>query len=193
EVEGKQPIFVDTIQPAVRRLYSLIPDDPSMFNRRFMVQLRVMQSNSSSNVQSAIIGNYLIETQSNNFVRTGGNPISIAPSVLDLDSTGEGVFKVFNNDTVPHFIICYSAIPEIEPKGVAVSVSPGYSIGDPVQFVASQQSFIIEPDSEKKLFISMPNEEYRASVQGKVEAILWIKDPSNTNSSRFIRLHWNSE
>ena len=193
-VECDRPVFIGDSDSSTFRLFTRIPDDPRMFNRRFLVKLRVSPIGKSGEfLEYAATGFYPIETEANRFMQPDAFPIATAPSNIDLDENGDGVIAIFNNDTVSHFVICYPAVPDIDPKNLnaAVRLTPGCRIGDPVQFVPSESSFVIEPGGKFDLGISMPNEEYRNSVGQRVEVFLWIKDPSIPENTQFARMRWS--
>ncbi len=180
---GDRSIFIPEKEAVERRITANFPDDPSFFNRRFAVSIRL-----SSPKKGDFRGSFLIETEANPNARPGGTPISVAPSNLDLDQNGDGQISIFNNDTIPHFLICYTAAPEIGSGRSIVALTEGCQIGDPVQFVPQKNSFIVEANGRFDLPISVPNEKY--SVKQRAEVLLWVKDPSLPESARFVRLRW---
>ncbi|HHS49509.1 MAG TPA: hypothetical protein ENN07_00110 [candidate division Zixibacteria bacterium] len=187
EVDGEPILFVGIDEPAIRKLFANFPNDSAMFNRRFMVQLRIMPEGPTGNMVAAILANYLIETESNPSVRTGGWPIAVAPSVVDFDESGIAELSIFNNDTIVHDIHCAFGVPEADPRGVAIALSPGFSPANGDIFSLDETSFTIDAGGSRNISITI-SQETLAEITSNVEAILWLRIPEVEGGARFVRL-----
>jgi len=187
-VEGEQPIYISKDSPAVRRLIADIPADSSLYNRRFMVQLWVSQDGSSGNIQSAIVANYLLEMESHDGSPTGGLPISISPSVLELDESGSGLIAVTNNDTVLHSIQCRIGSIEPSSQAVAISLSPGFEAGDASKFSVPADNFLLGPAERKLILVKLSDIDFLKTQSADIEVLFWAEVPSIPEGSRFVRL-----
>jgi len=190
-VGGERPIVAKPDSAATRRLLVDFPGDSSLMNRRFLVQLRIMPEDAGGMFQTVLVGSYLLETVSteNRFTRPGGLPIAFAPSVLKLDEDGNGIIRVYNNDSKAHDVSAYISVP-VEENKLSVELTRGNIPGDPKHFELDRNSASVGPGEFIDISISMPNIEYRESLKRNTEVLLWVKDPAVEKSARFVRVNY---
>lgn len=187
-VEGEQPILISKEAPALRRLFVDFPDNPAFYNRHFFVQLWVSQDGAGGNIQSAIVATYMIETESRAEAKTGGLPIAISPSVLELDEAGSGYITITNNDTIMHSIKCRTANIEQSSHAVAISLTPGFEAGDATKFTIPADSFLLGPGEKKLILVTTYDKEYLKSIGKNIEFLFWAELPNLPGSARFVRV-----
>lgn len=184
-IDGEHPIVAHPDSPVVRRMFIEFPNDSSLLNRHFLVQLRVGPKKTEGVFQTVLIGSYLIETKSsvNRFTHTGGEHLTIAPSVLNLDSSGKGIIRVYNNDKIGRR---FEIIPKYvkNERALTVNISGGFQEGDIDLVKTNPSNAKISPGG----FIDVEIEYKPNTIEKDTEIILWFEDPDLACCSRFCRI-----
>ncbi len=191
KIGGELPILVEPGNPAVRRILVDFPDDSSMMNRHFLAQLRVQPQESAGMFQAVLVGSYLLETSpsKDRFVRPGGSPISMAPSIVVLDSVGEGIVRVYNNH---NHAVEVSAWLELPPRTdrMQIELTRGFLRGILDDRISvDKQKLLVQSGGFEDIAIRMDSE-LRDEISRNSEYILWVEVLSIENSARFVRVHY---
>lgn len=191
KIEGDGAVYVEPDKPVTRRLLIEFPEDSSLLNRHFLVQLRVMPQEASGMFQAVLVGSYLLETSpsKDRFTKPGGYPLSVAPSRLSLDSAGFGVVRIYNNHEHTLKVLTRLDIPPNTEK-LHVELTRGFVrgvLGDGIEL--DKKELFIQPGGFEDITIIM-DADLRDSISRNSEYILWVETPEIENSRRFVRVHY---
>lgn len=191
KVGGEVPVIVEPGNPSVRRILVDFPEDSAFMNRHFLAQLRVQPQESAGMFQAVLVGSYLLETapSKDRFVRPEGSPISVAPSVVVLDSSGVGIVRVYNNH---NHAVEVSARLEIPPRTdrMQIELTRGFLRGiidDRISL--DKKALLVQPGGFEDIVVRMDSE-LRNGISRNSEYILWVEVPAMTTSARFVRVHY---
>jgi len=190
-IEGDGPLLVEPGEPVVRKMFIGFPDDSSLLNRHFMVQLRVMPQEVTGMFQAVLVGSYLLETKSteDRFTRPGGQPFSAAPSLLVLDSTGRGIVRVYNN--IDHALRLEARIDApLQSDKLKVELTRGFVRGPLNERIrVIEPEFLVQAGGFMDVTVEM-DESLRQGQSRNTEYLLWINEPDGKSQSCFIRIHY---
>lgn len=132
-----------------------LPADNALLNQRYMVKLSVSPLGKSM-FRTVAVTSYFLETKpsspsDSNFVIPSGL-LSVAPSSLILDNSGQGNFTVYNNQDTMVTIAIEAETPDTT-GGVRMEPRSGFNWLDPMLFTISTDIDVSDNDGKKALNI----------------------------------------
>lgn len=183
-VESGETLRADTSGVASSRLLVEIPDKPEYYNQHFVVRL-FTTGISAGMFQPAMIPYYFLETPplANPSVPPDGE-LGVAPSIVELTkSNKDGVFRIYNNDTVEHRYEFVVRTPEERSRRFP-NVSPNFlRIDDTTKIEISPPSITLPPQKNTQVKVKWSGKKWSKE---DYEAILLIT--SDNGTTNFVRV-----
>lgn len=183
-VESGETLKADTSGVASSRLLVEIPDSPEYYNQHFVVRL-FTTGISAGMFQPAMIPYYFLETPplANPSVPPDGE-LGVAPSIVELTKSGNnGVFRIYNNDTVGHKYEIVVRTPEERSRRFP-NVSPNFlRVDDTTKIEISSLNITLPPREDTQVRVRWAREKW---VKENYEAILLIT--ADNGITNFVRV-----